>query len=62
MHLFLRPFAPGSLRGCKPEHLLVGHGARLHGPEVPAAVEAAHAGARRDLPHVLKALPGALRS
>lgn len=61
MHLFLRPFAPSALRGYEPEHLLVGHGAPLHGPGVPAAVEAAHAGARRDLPHVLKSLPGALR-
>lgn len=61
MHLFLRPFAPGALRGMKPAHLLVGHGPGVHGPEVPAEIEAAYAGARRELPHVLRALPGAIR-
>lgn len=62
MHLFLRPFAPGALRGMMPEHLLVGHGHGVHGPEVPAEIEAAYAGARRELPHVLWALPSAMRS
>jgi hypothetical protein len=62
MHLFLRPFVPGALRGMAPEHLLVGHGAPLHGPGLGAEIEAAYAGARRELPHVLRALPGALRS
>ncbi len=61
MHLFLRPFAPGSLRGFRPEHLLVGHGAGLHGPDVGDQIEAAYAGARRQLPHVLRGLPAALR-
>ncbi len=61
MHLFLRPFAPGALRGMRPEHLLVGHGRGRHGPEVGAEIEAAYAGARRELPHVLRALPGAIR-
>ncbi len=62
MHLFLRPFAPGALRGRRPEHLLVGHGAPLHGAAVGDQIEAAHARARRDLPRVLRALPGALRN
>jgi hypothetical protein len=61
MHLFLRPFAPSSLRGIRPEHLLVGHGVGLHGPEVGDLVEAAHAGAWRQLPRVLRGLPGAVR-
>ncbi|MFN8163775.1 MAG: hypothetical protein U0R26_08065 [Solirubrobacterales bacterium] len=61
MHLFLRPFAPGALRGMRPQHLLVGHGPGVHGPEVAGFIEAAHAGARRELPHVLRSLPSALR-
>ena len=61
MHVFLRPFVPGALRGMRPEHLLVGHGPGLHGPEVGDEIEAAYAGARRELPHVLRALPGAVR-
>ena len=62
MHLFLRPFVPGALRGIAAEHLLVGHGRGVHGPEVPSYIEAAYAAARRELPHVLWALPGAIRS
>jgi hypothetical protein len=61
MHLFLRPFAPSTLRGMRPEHLLVGHGAGLHGPDVGDEIEAAYAGARRQLPHVLRGLPAAVR-
>ncbi|MFN8217596.1 MAG: hypothetical protein U0R71_13470 [Solirubrobacterales bacterium] len=61
MHLFLRPFVPGALRGLRPEHLLVGHGAPLHGPGVGDQIEAAYAGARRGIPAVLVGLPGALR-
>ncbi|MEZ5075866.1 MAG: hypothetical protein R2725_00310 [Solirubrobacterales bacterium] len=62
MHLFLRPFAPGSLRGRRPEHLLVGHGAPLHGPEVGDLIESAYRDARRALPGVLRELPSAVRS
>lgn len=62
MHLFLRPFVPSALRGRRPEHLLVGHGAPLHGPEVGDLIEAAHADARRGIPGVLRGLPSALRS
>ncbi len=61
MHLFLRPFAPGALRGMRPEHLLVGHGAGLHGPDVGDQIEAAYAAARRQIPHVLRGLPSAVR-
>lgn len=57
MHILLRPLPPGSLRDYRPEHLLVGHGRPLHGPETGAAVERAHSQARRDLPHVLRSLP-----
>jgi hypothetical protein len=61
MHLSLRPFVPGALRGIAAEHLLVGHGRGVHGAEVPAYIEAAYAAARRELPRVLWALPGAVR-
>jgi hypothetical protein len=61
VHLFLRGLPPGSLRGRDAEHLLVGHGPTLHGPQVSGEIERAYASTRRDLPHVLLALPGALR-
>jgi len=62
MHLFLRPWPPSSLRGYEPEHLLLGHGRSVHGPEAAAALESAYARARQDLPRVLWGLPGAVRS
>jgi len=61
MHLFLRPWPPGSLFGYRPEHLLLGHGRSVHGLEAAGAVQTAHARARRDLPRVLWGLPGAVR-
>jgi hypothetical protein len=61
MHLFLRPFVPGALRGYRPEHLLCGHGAPRHGPAVGDEIEAAYRNARRGIPGVLRALPGAVR-
>lgn len=61
MHLFLRPWPPSALRGYEPEHLLLGHGRAVHGPEAADAVEIAYARARRDLPRVLWGLPGAVR-
>jgi hypothetical protein len=61
MHLFLRPWPPRSLRGYRPEHLLLGHGKGVHGPEAVDAVETAYARARRDLSRVLWDLPGAVR-
>ena len=39
VHPFLRPRPPRALRGLGAEHLLVGHGEGLHGPETAAAVE-----------------------
>jgi hypothetical protein len=62
MHLFLRPWPPKSLRGFRPEHLLLGHGHAVHGPPAAAGLETAYARARRDLPLVLRKLPGAVRS
>jgi hypothetical protein len=61
MHPMLRLWAPGRLRGHEPEHLLLGHGAGLHGPEAAAELERAHHRSRRDIPRVLAKLPTALR-
>lgn len=61
MHPFLRMKPPNSLRGMRPEHLLVGHGSGVHGPETPAELERAYAQARWDMPHVLLSLPKAAR-
>lgn len=61
MHLFLRPLAPKALRGRRPEHLLVGHGEPVHGQAAADGLEDAYARARRDIPQVLRALPGSFR-
>jgi hypothetical protein len=57
MHLFLRPRPPRGLRAFTPEHLLVGHGPGLHGPEAATGLRDAYARSRRDLPRVLAGLP-----
>jgi hypothetical protein len=57
MHPLLRPLPPGGVRGYEPEHLLMGHGAGVHGPDTPAELERAHARARHDLPRVLLKMP-----
>jgi hypothetical protein len=57
MHPVLRPLPPGGVRGYEPEHLLMGHGAGVHGPDTAAELERAHARARHDLPRVLLKLP-----
>jgi len=57
MHPLLRAVPPGGVREYEPEHLLMGHGAGVHGPDTPAELERAHARARRDLPRVLLKLP-----
>lgn len=61
MHVMLRPLPPQSLRGRKPEHLLVGHGSGVHGPQAAEGLEEAYRRSRSDLPGVLKALAGQLR-
>jgi hypothetical protein len=61
MHIMLRPLPPKSLRGMRPGHLLVGHGAPVHGTEAASGPEHAYERARRDLPRALLNLPGALR-
>jgi hypothetical protein len=49
--------APNVLRGYAPEHLLVGHGPALHGPETTAALDHALDRARGDIPRFLATLP-----
>jgi len=58
MHPLLRPFPPGALRHLQPEHLVVGHGRGVHGPQATAALRDAHDRARRDLPKLARRLPG----
>jgi hypothetical protein len=60
MHPMARPFAPGALRALEPEHLLVGHGAPLHGADAAAGLREAHARARADLPRLVPAVPALL--
>ena len=57
VHLLLR-LTPlrRQLGGLEPEHLLVGHGEGVHGPETPAALRDALDRSRRDLPRVLLGL------
>jgi hypothetical protein len=62
VHPVLRLRPPAALRGFEPEHLLVGHGAGLHGPRAPRAPDDALARARSDLPRLLTRLPSLLRS
>jgi hypothetical protein len=66
IHVFLRPLPPGALRGYQPEHLLVGHGRGVHGPQAAIALEEAYERSRRDMPGFAKRLPaivkGAIKS
>ena len=57
IHPLLRASPPGRLRSYPAEHLLVGHGAPLHGAGVADAIERAYARSRRDLPRMLLTLP-----
>jgi hypothetical protein len=61
MHPLLRALPPSGVRGYEPEHLLMGHGAGLHGPDTADELERAHARARHDLPQVLLKLPFSAR-
>jgi hypothetical protein len=62
IHPMLRlPAPPGGLRGLAPEHLLVGHGPPVHGPDVAADVDRAIARSRWDAPKLLLALPSLIR-
>jgi len=57
MHPMLRALPPRGLRSYSPRHLLMGHGAGVHGAAATPALRQAHQRARRDIPRVLKGLP-----
>lgn len=52
IHPFLRGLPPKSPRRYDPEHLLVGHGSGVHGPDAATALEEAYHRSRRDLPRL----------
>jgi hypothetical protein len=60
VHVALRLRAPRQLDSYSPEHLLVGHGAALHGPGAAVALHEALDRALRDLPRAVVAVPKAL--
>ncbi|HEX4689159.1 MAG TPA: hypothetical protein VH276_00625 [Solirubrobacteraceae bacterium] len=60
IHPMVRLLPPGSLRRYQPEHLLLGHGDPLHGPEATTALHEAYARSRSDLPRMLLAAPALL--
>jgi hypothetical protein len=61
VHPFLRLRPPRALAELAPEHLLVGHGEGLHGPEAAETLRAALRGARRTAPRWLLTLPRRVR-
>ena len=62
MHPLLRLPAPDALRRYEPEHLLVGHGRGVHGPDAAEALAAAYARARKDIPRLALTLPAMARA
>jgi hypothetical protein len=62
VHPLRRLLPPGMLRGLGAEHLLVGHGPPLHGPEVAAQVDEAIARSRQDIPKLLTKIPTLIRA
>jgi hypothetical protein len=52
VHALRRLFPPNALRAYQPEHLLVGHGAPLHGDDAAAGLIDALERSRRDLPRM----------
>jgi hypothetical protein len=57
VHPMLRLRPPHQLKAFDPEHLLVGHGAPVHGPETGRAIQQAIDHAWRDTPRLLLKLP-----
>jgi hypothetical protein len=62
IHPMLRLHPPGRLRGYRPEHLLVGHGAPVHGASATTGLDEAYASSLRDLPRVFAAAPTMVRA
>jgi hypothetical protein len=61
IHPLRRPLPPKNLRAFLPEHLLVGHGAPVHGGEAAAALLSAIDNSLRDLPRFGLRLPAMMR-
>jgi hypothetical protein len=61
IHPMLRLRPPHGLKGLNPEHLLVGHGPPVSGPDVGAAVDTAIDHAWRDTPRLLVKLPSLIK-
>jgi hypothetical protein len=57
----LRLWPPRSLAGYEPDHLLLGHGPAVHGPQAAPALREAMDRSRQDLPRALAALPALVR-
>ncbi len=57
IHPMVRMLPPGALRGYEPQHLLVGHGSGIHGPDAATALRTAYDRSRRDIPASLLKLP-----
>ena len=63
VHVFDRPWPPRKTLGqFAPEHLLVGHGKGLHGPETPEALRVALADSRRGIFQLIATLPSLHKS
>ncbi|MDA0137855.1 hypothetical protein [Solirubrobacter deserti] len=62
VHMFRRAFPPGNLRTFLPDHLLVGHGPPIHGPDAATALREALHRSRRDIPTMIRRMPGLFRS
>jgi len=63
VHMLRRGFPPaGPLKQLAPEHLLVGHGAPIHGPDASTALREALHRSRRDIPTFVVKLPSIFRS
>lgn len=62
VHMFRRALPPNQLKALKPEHLLVGHGAPIHGPDASTALTEALHRSRRDIPTFVLKLPSIFRS
>lgn len=62
VHMLRRGLPPNTLKPFVPEHLLVGHGAPLHGQEAAAGLLDALHRSRRDIPTMILRMPSLLRS
>jgi hypothetical protein len=60
VHPMLRLFPPTALRGYEPEHLLVGHGKGVHGPDATVGLEHALDSSRRGAPEAFARMAGML--